>query len=826
MPHAVHFSVKRSTFNVQRFLLLCLLPFALSLSPLAYSQGTPLSGVATGAPSRDSRVMGHTSAGVPKQFTIASVIDVYNVKHYGATGNGSTDDTAAIAATFAAAPAGATILFPAGTYKMTSYVTIAADHQTIFGYGAKITSNATGQDRKFLVSGRTGIKFLGLRIDGGNLTTLTPAVAFDTYSPRTEPGTIHLADAVDCEIISCQFTGVNWPITLVGACNNVVIERNRFASYMSAVYGYFSGSGSATPAPKRIRVNSNAFFAGLYPIWPVDADGSPRTYPAVVYPCTGAIKFRGAVDIDFDTYAQIEASFNVIEKSGQMGIEIQGDMNDSVISGNMIKDVDIGISLSFVQRVTVSNNTIRNINYCGIECDGNNSSGSTAAGNDEITLVGNNVDGRDEYGRPANFYNNYGIVITNRLRNVSILGGCLKYLKNGVGVYTEMAGFEPTGITIGGGLRIETNTESGIGGPGSLTQLHGIFLMNARDVDISGVTLVQTGTAWQRMVNIVSSQRVTLRGCTITSGNSPVYIHNSSDVAIEGNRLALANTGGTNPSFITADSTDADCLNLRLANNQFLGTGTYGIHLYAPAHTIGPVVVQANDTTRANATASQKFLYREISGTGAISAIEYRDNIGPGTQSEQTNIAPGAVTITGTVTDSPTWEVINCEWDTTLNLQTAVNYAGKRKRIHLQTDSGTVTITPSGSQTINGATGSITLKGQWSSLELISDGTNWKLYRTPELSGIAKVHTAVFTSDFGDVTAGNQSYVNVTVPCPSGTTNRPSVAIGYIATLPVGLIHKQAYISGANQATVIIANPTGSTITAGSITYRLTVFEY
>ena len=57
----------------------------------------------------------------------------FNVTDFGATGNGTTDDTAAIvAAIAAAAPAsslartGNTVYFPAGTYMVTSTLTVPA----------------------------------------------------------------------------------------------------------------------------------------------------------------------------------------------------------------------------------------------------------------------------------------------------------------------------------------------------------------------------------------------------------------------------------------------------------------------------------------------------------------------------------------------------------------------------------------------------------------------------------------------------------------------------------------------------------------------------
>jgi Pectate lyase superfamily protein len=49
---------------------------------------------------------------------------VYNAKAYGATGDGSTDDTSAIQAALAAAPSGGIVYLPAGTYKVGSPLTI------------------------------------------------------------------------------------------------------------------------------------------------------------------------------------------------------------------------------------------------------------------------------------------------------------------------------------------------------------------------------------------------------------------------------------------------------------------------------------------------------------------------------------------------------------------------------------------------------------------------------------------------------------------------------------------------------------------------------
>ena len=64
--------------------------------------------------------------------------DVINVKDFGATGNGTTDDTAAVQAAITAAPAGAAIYFPRGTYRLSS-IEITKD-VAIYGDGKNATT--------------------------------------------------------------------------------------------------------------------------------------------------------------------------------------------------------------------------------------------------------------------------------------------------------------------------------------------------------------------------------------------------------------------------------------------------------------------------------------------------------------------------------------------------------------------------------------------------------------------------------------------------------------------------------------------------------------
>jgi hypothetical protein len=81
---------------------------------------------------------------------------------------------------------------------------------------------------------------------------------------------------------------------------------------------------------------------------------------------------------------------------------------------------------------------------------------------------------------------------------------------------------------------------------------------------------------------------------------------------------------------------------------------------------------------------------------------------------------------TTTYTAANTDYFIDCTTGTfTVNLFTAVGNTG-RILIIKNSGTGTITVDPNGSQTIDGAT-TQTLSTQWSRVHIISDGANWKI---------------------------------------------------------------------------------------------------
>jgi hypothetical protein len=91
----------------------------------------------TGIPQSD------LSAAVQTQLSTGN--PVINVLAYGATGNGSTDDTAALQAALNAVPfSGGTVLLPAGVYKVTSTLIIDKDNTVFEGVGTSAVIQVSG----------------------------------------------------------------------------------------------------------------------------------------------------------------------------------------------------------------------------------------------------------------------------------------------------------------------------------------------------------------------------------------------------------------------------------------------------------------------------------------------------------------------------------------------------------------------------------------------------------------------------------------------------------------------------------------------------------
>lgn len=109
-----------------------------------------------------------------KEITTDELIDKYNVKYYGAIGDGVTDDTAAFQTALASGLSHITV--PTGEYLITDTLTISNDQQLI-GVSAEASvlafNNNDANFKGVVAASGIEIKNLSLRYDGTNITTST-----------------------------------------------------------------------------------------------------------------------------------------------------------------------------------------------------------------------------------------------------------------------------------------------------------------------------------------------------------------------------------------------------------------------------------------------------------------------------------------------------------------------------------------------------------------------------------------------------------------------------------------------------------------------------
>ena len=90
-----------------------------------------------------------------------------------AVGDGVTDDTAAIQAALNTAGNGVTVYFPAGTYKVSSTLTLSGGNShyamTLIGHGRNTTLQWAGTATNFIsINGNPYTRYVGLKLDGNN----------------------------------------------------------------------------------------------------------------------------------------------------------------------------------------------------------------------------------------------------------------------------------------------------------------------------------------------------------------------------------------------------------------------------------------------------------------------------------------------------------------------------------------------------------------------------------------------------------------------------------------------------------------------------------
>jgi hypothetical protein len=371
-----------------------------------------------------------------------------SVKDFGATGDGTTDDTAAIQAAVTAS-AGKALYFPAGTYIVSDIITLVSNtvvygDQGITTLKLKAKTYAAANVSIFVLTGIDNVYVYGLIFNGnkGNIgTTRNPIntvysatqITFDTCQwINCEGICLNVSTTVDSfAVLNCRF------INCGGATDNSDGYRNQGIAF----------SASGTARSKDIEITGNYFYAqGLDCISLCNLDdvvvsnnaafnsytflfNTPSPYRTVNLTVTGNVIYNtnqgslnnavNPVAIDLPRVSNASVTGNAIYKCEQSGIGIFDDSVNVVVSGNSLVDCGYkGVSW-----------------YGGISVGGGN---GTASGILEVIVSNNTVVSTGSYTNMK-----FGVLLDNDLEAVVISGNNLvNYVtsKYGYYVYTTVPG--------------------------------------------------------------------------------------------------------------------------------------------------------------------------------------------------------------------------------------------------------------------------------------------------------------------------------------------------------------------------------------------------
>lgn len=444
---------------------------------------------------------------------------VFNVKDYGAVGDGTTNDTTAVTNAIAAAvtAGGGIVFFPYGSYQVRTQITIGGSNIALVGAQATINGSADTQYRKFYATGRSKLSFRGLTFDGlySSATTGIGAAA------------IELTNCTDVIIEDNIFkNNAKDGIYLLGSCARVQIDGNTFTNNFCDIFS----DDDTTNQPTKISVINNRFYSGI----------SGTTKASL----SGAMKFSGVTNSN--SSAQNVISGNVITTPGEMGIELQTSVNDSSISGNTIYGAKFDISVSGVERVAINGNVSKGFTLYGIE---------VASSSKDITATGNTIDGRNTSGTVVG---TSGYSINSSSTRVSISGGSSGYSSG-----TEIALDSVTGVTVTG-LAIYA-TQAGL----TIKDASSINVIGNSFEAISGADYFIFVDSTDTNVTKVNIQSNRFNGAVDSNGMLLYEPGNAiNDLVFANNQLTGASSGGT---FVSSSGAGTEA-RIRLENNYGGGT--------------------------------------------------------------------------------------------------------------------------------------------------------------------------------------------------------------------------------------------------------------
>ena len=327
-----------------------------------------------------------------------------NVVDYGATGDGATDDTAALQAAITAS-AGNALVIPDGNYLVSSTITLSGC--TIIGYGAKITSTVANDNT--LYGNTSNIKIYGLEIEGrGNSSYLSQEILINIEGTNNDPSAPTYIEGI--EIFDCYLHSVGRAGVKLRYAKNSKICKNRIEDVGRSGIEVSSTEHSSFNE-NIIRGMSPGDGSNAYGIFLSKSNGSQTVQPKCIH-CTvnGNIVEDNLIWEALDTHGGEFITFaNNTIKNCKQGIALVPAEDEN---GNGVPP----------KHCSVTGNVMQGINRSG----SNGSYGLNIAGNtgfelEHCTITGNVI---DAFGNQSSVSNG-GIRIT-ASRAVAVSGNVVK----------------------------------------------------------------------------------------------------------------------------------------------------------------------------------------------------------------------------------------------------------------------------------------------------------------------------------------------------------------------------------------------------------------
>lgn len=322
-----------------------------------------------------------TTAGGVKLYVLPGGSSSYNVKAFGAVGDGIADDTAKIQAALNTG-SGATVYIPKGTYLVSSLT--ALTETIICGDGRGSVLKASGTGNILVINGVSGgtqiedvtvrdLSFLGLNnmttgplgcgvISSHSINTVVENCYFDSFGPGA-------ADTSSGGAAICFYVGCIGPV----ARGNTVVNGTGYLNGVDIAV-YSAGGDAIIDGNKCYSVNSNGIYTnaatktGRIIITNNICKNHTRHGIIPVYGGTGG----GVGDTTGDLVDTIVAN-NICENCDSTGIYVNTNADGMVIANNIIEScsgggpngytLDGGISLLGTGNKIVTGNFIRNTGY-------------------------------------------------------------------------------------------------------------------------------------------------------------------------------------------------------------------------------------------------------------------------------------------------------------------------------------------------------------------------------------------------------------------------------------------------------------------------------